>query len=260
MMPWKLLDSAQVPESGEELRLYQRGGEFSIRVDGRELMNSRAHGSEEALAELACVRIAHRPCPRVLIGGLGMGYTTAAALHRLGADGQVVVAELVPAVVAWNRGPLADLAGRPLEDARVTVREVDVARILQAEQAGVRRHLAGRGQWPRGSDPERQRLAICPGRTGRSLCGTEGCGCVGRMVGQSGSSLRQTPAPGRFRGDRGLCAGAGSPGGRPTHNLARRPQVNPVRNSSGALNPAGIILKFNPAAAAGPEGAAGHYF
>ena len=134
MMPWKLLDSAQMPGSGEELRLYQRGGEFSIRVDRRELMNSRVHGSEDALAELACGRIAHRPCPRVLIGGLGMGYTTAAALHRLGADGQVVVAELVPAVVAWNRGPLADLAGRPLHDARVTVREADVARILQAEQ------------------------------------------------------------------------------------------------------------------------------
>ena len=134
MMPWKLLDSAQVPESGEELRLYQRGGEFSIRVNGRELMNSRAHGSEEALAELACVRIAHHPCSRVLIGGLGLGYTTAAALHRLGADGQVVVAELVPAVAAWNRGPLADLAGRPLDDARVTVREADIARILQAER------------------------------------------------------------------------------------------------------------------------------
>jgi len=134
MMPWKLLDRAQMPASGEELRLYQRGREFSIRVDRHELMNSRVHGSEDALAELACVRIAHRPSPRVLIGGLGMGYTTAAALHRLGADAQVVVAELVPAVVAWNRGPLADLAGRPLHDARVTVREADVARILQAKQ------------------------------------------------------------------------------------------------------------------------------
>ena len=134
MMPWKLLDHAQMPEGGEELRLYQRGREFSIRVDRHELMNSRVHGSEDALAELACVKIAHRPRPRVLIGGLGMGYTTAAALHRLGADGQVVVAELAPAVVAWNRGPLADLAGRPLHDARVTVREADVARILQAEQ------------------------------------------------------------------------------------------------------------------------------
>ena len=134
MMPWKLLDRAQMPESGEELRLYQRGREFSIRMDRHELMNSRVHGSEDALAELACARIAHRPGPRILIGGLGMGYTTAAALHRLGADGQVVVAELVPAVVAWNRGLLADLAGRPLHDARVTVREADVARILQAEQ------------------------------------------------------------------------------------------------------------------------------
>jgi len=134
MIPWELLDSAQAPESGEELRLYRRGGEFSIRVGGRELMNSRTHGSEDALAELACARIAHRPCPRVLIGGLGMGYTTAAALHRLGADGQVVVAELVTAVVAWNRGPLADLAGRPLQDARVAVREADVAQILRTEQ------------------------------------------------------------------------------------------------------------------------------
>lgn len=134
MIPWELLECAQVPGSGEELRLYKRGGEFAIRVDGRELMNSRAHGSEEALAELACARIADRPCPRVLIGGLGMGYTTAAALHRLGAEGQVVVAELVPAVVAWNRGALADAAGHPLQDARVTVCEVDVAHILQAEQ------------------------------------------------------------------------------------------------------------------------------
>ena len=134
MIPWEFLDRAQVPGSGEELRLYKRGGEFSIRVDGRELMNSRAHGSEDAMAELACARIAGRPRPRVLIGGLGIGYTTAAALHRLGAEGQVVVAELVPAVVAWNRGPLADAAGRPLQDARVTVYEVDVAHILQAEQ------------------------------------------------------------------------------------------------------------------------------
>jgi spermidine synthase len=134
MMPWKLLDRGQMPESGEELRLYQRGREFSIRVDRHELMNSRVHGSEDAMAELACVRIAHRPRPRVLIGGLGMGYTTAAALHRLGAHAQVVIAELSPAVVAWNRGPLADLAGRPLLDSRVTVREADVARILQAEQ------------------------------------------------------------------------------------------------------------------------------
>lgn len=131
MIPWELLDSASVPGSGEVLRLYKRGAEFSIRVESREVMNSRAHGSEDALAELACSRIADCPRPRVLIGGLGMGYTLAAALHRLGAEAKVEVAELVPAVVVWNRGPLADLAGRPLEDRRVTVREVDVARILE---------------------------------------------------------------------------------------------------------------------------------
>jgi spermidine synthase len=131
MIPWELVDSAPVPGSGEVLRLYKRGEEFSIRIDGRDLMNSRVHGSEDALAELACARVANRARPRILIGGLGMGYTLAAALHRLGAEAQVIVAELVPAVVAWNRGPLAALAGRPLEDRRVNVREVDVARILE---------------------------------------------------------------------------------------------------------------------------------
>lgn len=134
MIPWKLLDSTPVPEVSETLYLYQRGTEFSIRVDGNELMNSRAHGSEDALAELACARLVNSPSPTVLIGGLGMGYTVAAALARLGAQARVVVAELVPAVVAWNRGPLAALAGHPLKDGRISVREIDVARILQTEQ------------------------------------------------------------------------------------------------------------------------------
>src|SRR5512140_2588296 len=121
MIPWELLDSAPVPGSGEQLRLYRRGTEFSIRVERHELMNSRVHSSEDALATIACAKIADRPHPRVLIGGLGMGYTLAAALQRLGAEAQVVVAELVPAVVVWNKGPIADLAGRPLQDKRVTV-------------------------------------------------------------------------------------------------------------------------------------------
>jgi spermidine synthase len=133
MVPWEFLDSAPVPGGNGELRLYKRGEEFSIRLDRCELMNSRSHGSEDALAELACARVADRRRPHVLIGGLGMGYTTAAALQRLRADGRLVVAELVPAVVKWNRGPLADLAGRPLEDDRVTVRELDVAQILKLE-------------------------------------------------------------------------------------------------------------------------------
>lgn len=131
MIPWELLARVQAPGNGGEICLYRRGEEFSIRVGNRELMNSRVHGSEEALAELAHARMGSRPKPRVLIGGLGMGFTLAAALRRLGPEGRVVVAELVPAVVAWNRGPLADLAGHPLRDARVTVHEVDVAQVLR---------------------------------------------------------------------------------------------------------------------------------
>ena len=94
MIPWEYLDSARVPGGHGELGLYRRGEEFSIRVAGRELMNSRIHGSEEALAELASSRVADRPLPRILIGGLGMGYTLAAALRRLGPEGRVVVADL----------------------------------------------------------------------------------------------------------------------------------------------------------------------
>jgi spermidine synthase len=131
MIPWQFLDSTRIPGNDEELRLYKRDKEFSILVNGCEVMNSRAHGSEDALAELACAAITDHLCPRVLIGGLGMGYTTSAALRQLGAESQVVVAELLPAVVKWNRGPLAELAGYPLRDHRVTVREVDIAQILQ---------------------------------------------------------------------------------------------------------------------------------
>jgi spermidine synthase len=133
MIPWKLLDTAQVPGNGGEMRLYERDGEFSIRLAGRpgDLMNSRMHGSEDALAEHACARLASLPSPRVLIGGLGLGFTLAAALQRLPARAEVVVAELVPAVVAWNRAQLAALAGRPLEDPRVQVYEGDVGTLIR---------------------------------------------------------------------------------------------------------------------------------
>lgn len=135
MIPWKLLDTAQIPGNGGELQLYQRDTEFSIRIaDGSELMNTRAHSSEEALAELACRKIADRSRPRVLIGGLGMGFTLAAALRHLAQNAEVVVAELLPAVVEWNRGSLGDHAGHPLQDERTTVREGDVAKILKAER------------------------------------------------------------------------------------------------------------------------------
>lgn len=132
MIPWTLLDRAMTPGDGEELSLYQRDTEFSIRAGRNELMNSRAHGSEDALAELACARIAGRHKPRVLIGGLGMGFTLAATLRSVGASCRVVVAELVPAVVAWNRGPLSAVAGDPLNDRRVTVHEGNVGQIMRS--------------------------------------------------------------------------------------------------------------------------------
>jgi len=133
MTPWTLLDSTQVPGNGGELRLYQRNNEFSIKIMGRgELMNSRMHDSENALAEHTCARLVDCAKPQLLIGGLGMGFTLAAALRHLSDQAQVIVAELVPAVVAWNRGPLGDRAGHPLRDPRVTVSETDVARLLMA--------------------------------------------------------------------------------------------------------------------------------
>lgn len=134
MTPWTLLDSAQVPGQGGELRLYRRGEEFSIILVGRgELMSSRVHGSEEALAAQTVARLADSRQSKILIGGLGMGFTLAAALRLLGAQSQVVVAELIPAVVTWNRGPLGQLADHPLDDPRVSVREGDIARMLRAE-------------------------------------------------------------------------------------------------------------------------------
>jgi spermidine synthase len=136
MIPWKLLDSALIPDNGGELRLYQRGTEFSIRADMQELMNSRVHASEEALARLSCAPIGKRKNVRVLVGGLGMGFTLAAALACLRADAEVVVAELVPAVVAWNRTYLGHLAAFPLDDKRTVVREVDVALLLREQRAG----------------------------------------------------------------------------------------------------------------------------
>ena len=135
MIAWKRIDTAILPDGRRMLHLMRRGDEFSIRGDGFELMNSRMHGSEEVLARLVCQRLTGRSHLQLLIGGLGMGYTLAAALDGMPADGRVTVAELVPAVVAWNRGPLAHLAGRPLADERVNVREIDVAVAIHSATA-----------------------------------------------------------------------------------------------------------------------------
>lgn len=133
----ELVDKAQIPGDGGELHLFKCDAEYSISIDGSHtLMSTWAHQSEDALAELACRKIADRVRPRVLIGGLGMGFTLAAALRYLGADAEVVVAELVPGVVAWNRGVLGKYAGHPLQDERTTIREGDVAKLLRAQRQG----------------------------------------------------------------------------------------------------------------------------
>ena len=132
MIPWRLLDSASVPGGDGSLRLMQRGTEFSIRLDRYELMNSRLSGSEQALAATACERIRSRKAPRILIGGLGMGFTLRAALAALGGDARVTVAELVPAVIAWARGPMSDVFGDSLADSRATIREADVGELIRS--------------------------------------------------------------------------------------------------------------------------------
>ena len=135
MIPWKELDRAAVPGGGE-LRLKQRGSEYSIMLGANELMNSRLSGSEEALATLAIERLAGRNAPAILIGGLGMGFTLRAALAVLPTTASVTVAELVPAVVAWARGPMADLHAGSLDDPRVTIVEGDVAAVIRKARAG----------------------------------------------------------------------------------------------------------------------------
>lgn len=130
MKPWETLATAPLPEGGE-LTLARRDTEYALRVRGHVLMTSRMHGSEVALAEIGCATVKDRAAPRVLIGGLGFGYTLRAALDVLPPAAQVTVAELIPAVIEWNRGLLAELSGRALEDGRVKIVEGDVAHLMR---------------------------------------------------------------------------------------------------------------------------------
>ena len=130
------IGTAVIPGQGSQLRLLQRNDEFAIKIAGQtgELMNTRLHGSEDALATLACKRIVNRPKPKVLIGGMGMGFTLAAALSSLGDDAEVTVAELVPEVVEWNRGPLGSASGYPINDERTKIHLGDVGQLLKQEE------------------------------------------------------------------------------------------------------------------------------
>jgi len=145
LIPWELIEQADIPKqssragqgseisSESKISLYRRGDEYSIRVDNWELMNSRAFSSEKEIASAACERITRRPAdpdrsiPRVLIGGLGMGFTLRTALDNLPEESTVMVAELIPEVVEWNKKYLGKFAGEPLADPRVEVYMGDVA-------------------------------------------------------------------------------------------------------------------------------------
>jgi spermidine synthase len=129
MMPLELIATAKAPE-GEELRLMRRGKDFMIVLDRNELMNSRMSGSEEALATMTAERLGGRAAQRWLIGGYGMGFTLRAALGALGADARLTVAELVPEIVEWARGPMATLTNGCLDDPRVELVFDDVAELI----------------------------------------------------------------------------------------------------------------------------------
>lgn len=129
MTPRELLATAAVP-GGDPLRLFRRGPDFFITLGHSELMTSRMSGSEEALADLACDRLGTNAAPNLLIGGYGMGFTLRAALERLGAGARVTVAELVPEVIDWARGPMAELTATCLDDPRVDVVLGDVGAVI----------------------------------------------------------------------------------------------------------------------------------
>lgn len=134
MIPRIEIATARIPDGGQ-LRLVRRGDEFSITLNGNELMNSRMSGSEEALATLSVDRLGTIAKPHFLIGGLGMGFTLRAALSKLGPAARITVAELVPAVVEWARGPLSEMFGGCLDDARVDVVEADVTDVIRAARS-----------------------------------------------------------------------------------------------------------------------------
>ena len=129
MIPRETLATAQVP-GGEPLRLVRRGGDFIIMLDRNELMSSRMSGSEEALANMGCARIAGRAKPHVLVGGYGMGFTLRACLAALGRDGRVTVAEIVPEIIDWAKGPMAAMTAGGIDDPRTAIHLGDVGALL----------------------------------------------------------------------------------------------------------------------------------
>jgi len=210
MVPRLLLDTAPIPGGGE-LRLFQRGDEFSIMLGNNELMNNRLSGSEEALADMALARI-RSTSPRILIGGLGMGFTLRAALAGLSGDAEIVVAELIPAVVAWARGPMAHIFGNSLTDPRVTIIEADVAGLIAQARDGYDAILLDVDNGPDGlTHAANDRLYAAPGlAVARAALRPGGVLAIWssapdphftRRLGKAGFDVEEVPV--RGRGDRG---------------------------------------------------------
>lgn len=132
MIPWKVLDSAKVPGGDEVLRLKQRGAEFVINLGDNQLMSNRLSATEQALATMACDHLRSAKAPKILIGGLGMGFTLRAALKILGPQARIEVAELVPEVVKWARGPMAEIFAGCLDDPRTKIHVKDVGELIRA--------------------------------------------------------------------------------------------------------------------------------
>jgi spermidine synthase len=164
MKPWVQLAHARIPQGEGELRLMRRDGEFSIMIGPAELMNSRVRGSEEALAAEVCRRLEGRTAPRLLVGGLGMGFTLRAALAALPGDARVEVAELVAEVADWAIGPLEPLHGSSLADPRVRVTIADVADLIAAADGAYDAILLDVDNGPEGLvRPKNDRLYALPG-------------------------------------------------------------------------------------------------
>ncbi len=132
MRHWTQVGEAPIPDTDQTLYLFQGKDDFFIKVSGGyELMSTRKHASEDALGSLPCKRLKQPETAQVLIGGLGMGFTLAAVLAVVGSRAEVTVAELIPEVVDWNRGPLGEHSGKPLEDPRTRIHLGDVAKLLR---------------------------------------------------------------------------------------------------------------------------------
>jgi hypothetical protein len=214
MNPWNLLGKTTTP-GGDEMALMHRPGEHLILAGGKPLMSSRMHGSEEAMAEMACQRARTLEAPTVLVGGLGMGFTLRATLDLLPPDATVVVAELVEGVVEWNRGPLGHLADHPLKDRRVQVEVTPVDHLLRATKARFDVVLL---------DVDNGPTAFTTEGNGHQA-GAAGVRHAGGVVGPRGPPLRAAVEVRRLLGDRGAGAGAaeerrGAP--RHLHGSARR--------------------------------------